>query len=225
MLSIYRAIKTNVVGQSFGENKVCVKLDDKGVPIRPFVVQTFPIGDGKGGVIWDTPSGWVKFYTAIGMLGHNGYDQLAWRGEPIYFNVVGLDKIEGTCKTEIDPDGGKGVDVFYTDPDNGKKYKSRFWHLQNHGVYDGQKIMSGDLIGWADSTGASTGDHLHEGFKPVDANGNNLYPDNGFYGCVNPATTLDILYSPNDFVLTMLNLKTQLSLLQRIIKLLYLLKR
>ena len=223
MLNIYRAVKSNVVAQAFGENKPGATLGVNGKPVRPFVIDTFPIGDGDGGVIWNTPIGWVKFYPLIGLRGHNGYDFGAWRGEPVYFNVIGQDKIEGVCKTEIDPDGGKGVDVFYTDPDNGKTYKSRYWHLQNHGVYDGQKIKSGDLIGWADSTGASSGDHLHEGLKPVNSEGENLYPDNGYYGCVDPANTPDIRFYPNDFILTLLNLKQQLSLLQQVVKLLMIL--
>jgi hypothetical protein len=211
-MKLYRPLKTNRITQPFGENVPCVLLDENKNPIRPFIVNVFSINSNDNCL-----TGWTKFYPAIGLNGHNGIDWLAWRGEPIYFNTVddNLQKIKGVCKTEIDADGGRGVDVIFED--NGQKYKIRYWHLKEQAVYDGQEIQSGDLIGYADSTGASSGDHLHEGFKPLNDDGTNQYQYNGYSGAVNPAEYTN--FYPDDFILDILNLKQQLTLLQKIVKL------
>ena len=208
-MKLYRSLKTNKITQPFGENIPCVLLDENKNPIRPFIVNVF--------FSENCLTGWTKFYPVMGLNGHNGIDWLAWRGEPIYFNAVGdnLQKIKGVCKTEIDADGGRGVDVVFEN--NGQKYKIRYWHLKEQAVYDGQEIQSGDLIGYADSTGASSGDHLHEGFKPLNDDGSNKYQDNGYSGAVNPAECVG--FYPNDFILDILNLKQQLTILEKVIKL------
>ena len=64
------------------------------------------------------------------------------------------------------------------------------------------KVNNGDLIGYADNTGASTGSHLHYGLKPV-AKGEgwgtyyNLEQKNGYNGAVDPQPYFDG-YTPND---------------------------
>ena len=50
----------------------------------------------------------------------------------------------------------------------------------------GDRVKVGDLIGWADNTGVSTGDHLHYEVKPVDELGNNVLRGNGFFGAIDP---------------------------------------
>ncbi|MFA5395892.1 MAG: M23 family metallopeptidase [Methanogenium sp.] len=215
MLKIYRSLRTSKITQHFGENIPCVLLDQNKNPIRPFIVREFSKNSEDFCL-----SGWSKFYEAINMLGHNGIDWLAYRGEPIYFNVVNdkLEKIKGICKTEIDADGGKGVDVIFEDSE--KFYKIRYWHLKEQLVHDGQEIMSGDLIGYADSTGASSGDHSHEGFKPLNKDGSNKYQNNGYFGAVDPANYQDVEFYPDDFILDILNLKQQLTLSEKVIQLL-----
>ncbi len=53
-------------------------------------------------------------------------------------------------------------------------------------------VKKGDLLGYADSTGFSSGDHLHFAVKPVAKVGENLFtwgpldPNNGYNGCVDP---------------------------------------
>ena len=212
MIKYYRSLKSNRITQQFGQNIPCVKLDENGNPIRPFMVVS-------GTDNFTCPVGYAKFYPIIELRGHNGIDWACWSGEPVYFNVVSenLEKIKGICYTEIDQDGGKGVDVEFKD--NGNLYKIRYWHLKDQLVYDGQEIESGQLIGYADTTGASSGNHLHEGIKPLNKDGSNLFSDNGFTGAVNPATYSGITFYPNIFILDILNLKQQLTLLQQIVKL------
>ncbi len=55
----------------------------------------------------------------------------------------------------------------------------------------GMQVKAGDIIGYADNTGLSTGNHLHFGLKPVamnEFNGSfyNAAQENGFNGAVNP---------------------------------------
>ena len=45
--------------------------------------------------------------------------------------------------------------------------KTIYWHLiKEIPVKVGQKVQAGDVVGYADNTGFSTGDHLHFGLKP-----------------------------------------------------------
>ena len=206
MISLSRPLKSNRLNQGFGANGSCIEPDTRKVITKTGLTCPIP---------------YVDFYLFIGMKGHNGEDFAAWRGEPIYFNAIvyGGGIIEGVAKNEIDKDGGKGVDILFKDPVTQRNFKTRYWHLQNSAVYDGQIVRSGDVIGYADSTGASSGDHLHWSLKPTLPDGSNAYPDNGFVGAVNIRDFDGVKYYPDDFILTTLNLFQQLSLLEKIIKL------
>lgn len=194
-MKIYRAVKTNKITQAFGENIPCAK-----VGVRPFVVREF-----KDNIC---PIGWEKFYTAIGMKGHNGHDFATWHGEPVFF-PVDIPGIIWTAETHIDNDGGIGLDVYSDKPveiDGVKQYlKFRFWHLKDIIVADGARINFGQMIGHADSTGASTGDHLHFSMKYVDENRNTLYRYNGYTGAQDITQ-----YFENTFALDILNIKHSL---------------
>ena len=210
MISLSRPLKSNQLNQGFGENRSCINQLTKQVITKSG--ETCPIG-------------YVDFYKSLNMWGHNGEDWNAWYGEPIYFNAIvyGGGILEGTCQNEIDSSGGKGVDVLFTDPVTQAKYKTRYWHLKDSAVYDGQKIKSGDLIGYADSTGASSGNDLHWSVKPQTITGENLYPQNGYTGAIDIRKYEGIKYYPDDFILTVLNMYQQLTYLQQIYKLYYLL--
>ena len=82
---------------------------------------------------------------------HGGVDFGASEGTPIYAPAAGvvvmsktLD-IRGTT-TIID----HGIGIF-----------TGYWHQQESAVSVGQKLASGDLIGYVGNTGLSTGPHLH----------------------------------------------------------------
>ena len=143
-MQILRPLRTNVITQKFGENKLSI-------------------------------------YRQIGMLGHNGIDMACWRGEPIYHSA----DFEGKAKTEIDMKGGIGVDIISSEKfEDGYYRKLRYWHFKKLAVYDGQIIKMGDLIGWGDNTGMSTGNHLHLGFKRCNENGQLIDRNNGYYGAM-----------------------------------------
>ncbi len=222
-MKIYRPVATDKIVQKFGENLAFVKLGIDNKPIRPFQVVANTTGI--------CPDGYTPFYPAIGLIAHNGTDSLAYRGEPVYFPVL-ADGIEWQAATEIDQDGGIGVNVRSTQPValeqlppqaegslnlikrqydllGGKVYLIfKFWHLQKGNVYDKQMVKPGDLIGWADSTGASSGDHLHWSMKISDETSwFCLDVDNGYTGAVD----FDFWFK-NTFILDILHLQTRVPL-------------
>lgn len=175
---IYRPVRTDYVTQKYGDNKACVKVGKDGRIIRPYIVRNKNI-DGT------VPSGYVDFYSdVLGMRGHNGEDRAVFYGEPLYFPVV-EHGMKWRVKNEVDQDGGVGVDIYSVGPVPGIGHvKFRFWHLKESLVSDGQIITAGHLIGRCDSTGASSGDHLHWAMKLVTEGGDTLNSNNGYTGAL-----------------------------------------
>lgn len=116
-------------------------------------------------------------YIQQGLKGHPGIDFKATHGQPIYAAH------DGTCYPTIDDHGGNGI-VLQADPVL-KSFFTIYWHLikDDAVVHTGQVVKAGDLLGYADSTGVSTGDHLHFGLSiyPLDVN-------NGFEGHIDPTS-------------------------------------
>lgn len=131
----------------------------------------------------------LDFYKNWGMKGHNGLDVPAKRWQPVYAAQDGF--VE---EVQTEPERGFGVGII-TD----KKFdisegfyniKHRYWHFIAIYVHKGDHVLIGDLIGWIDSTGYSTGDHLHFEIKPVGKNSSgvwyNIFQDNGYFGAIDP---------------------------------------
>lgn len=142
-----------------------------------------------------------KTYKQFGLKGHNGLDWLAIHGQPIYAAH------EGDALYSIDKNNGHLITVSsrrqYELLDSTKAYiKTVYGHLVDSTkepkytspVFKAKNmtktVKAGELIGYADNTGFSTGDHLHFGLKPMgkDKKGNfyNLFQDNGFKGAIDP---------------------------------------
>lgn len=146
----------------------------------------------------------LPYYKANGVnfVGHNGMDFATKHGEPIRASH------DGIAFYQVDKNQGHGV-VLITD----KKYeygageclfKTIYWHLCDakeepnfaSPVYKndqkkGTPVKVGDIIGYADSTGLSTGDHLHFGLKPVQEGEPknsyiNIAQNNGYQGAIDP---------------------------------------
>src|SRR3990167_10668838 len=106
-----------------------------------------------------------EFYQANGIdvLGHPGLDFICFDKEPIYATHDGL------AYTSKDSKEGLGVVVITKDVfdynDEEAYFKTIYWHLHSWSVKDGQEVKVGDLLGYADSTGFSTGTHLHYALK------------------------------------------------------------
>ena len=151
---------------------------------RPIKTNCITQGFGLKGTL---PSMLPK-YRKFGLKAHNGIDFAAWHGEPIYHSG----NFAGRAKTAVDRAGGIGVDIISLEefPQFKGHIKLRYWHLKKVAVYDGQEIKEGDLIGWADNTGFSTGDHVHFGLKPCDIKGTPLDRWNGYFGAIDPTPYL-----------------------------------
>ena len=125
------------------------------------ITQNF--GDPRGG-----------YYSKYGLLAHNGLDVALENGDPIYASH------DGTAYTSIDSAKGLGVIVAT------QGFKTIYWHDLEFKVQNGQAVKKGDLLALGDSTGDSTGPHIHYGLKLLDNAGNVLNRDNGYDGCIDP---------------------------------------
>lgn len=178
-------------------------------PVTPFSVNQ---GWGLNGAYYQA--------NGIGIIGHNGLDLMAYHGQPVYAAH------DGTAFYEIDDGQGHGIVIISDQPYDYKGgqafFKSIYWHLADpvkerqydsliyhHGANSGvgTPVKRGDQIGWADSTGLSTGDHLHFGLKPIQ-NGAapsigdapdvgigawvNIEAGNGYAGAIDPTPYLSI---------------------------------
>lgn len=136
----------------------------------------------------------------IDILGHNGLDLRTYHGQPVYASH------SGWAKYETDKKGGHGVTIRSRDKallfGVMSFYKTGYWHLCDYNQeplyaspipHDGKEhfVDVGDIIGFADNTGLSTGDHLHFFLKPIaqDKKGNwyNTRQNNGYGGSVDPS--------------------------------------
>jgi len=151
-------------------------------PVKPWLVHNH-FGDG------------VEFYKSLNIgfnNGHNGADVAVPMWTPVY------SPIDGTIyRVETDEKLGLGVGIVSDKKwefEQGEYYvKIRLWHFAANNVTVGQKVGVGQLVGWADNTGVSTGSHLHmdaKGVMPIDENDlskgyYNLWQNNGWYGCFN----------------------------------------
>lgn len=199
----YRPLRSNYLTQDFGQSRACAKINKWGGINNPVKI----IGTYTG----ICPDGYKNFYHLLGMKNHNGKDLLAYLSEPLYHGA----NFDGWMKTERDSAGGIGVDIISNEP---LKYceeckikhyvKSRNWHLQDVIGYDGRKIKMGDIIGLCGNTGASSGTHLHLGYKWCDKKGNGIHKDNGYFGAMQIPMLQDV------FVLDVVGIKEQLNNIQ-----------
>lgn len=144
MKFLYRPLNPFIVNQKFGENQACVSTDGKNKVIAC---------DGI-----NPPPGYKSLY---GSRGHLGLDLGAKHGQPIYCACNGY-------VGSIDTNPKSGLDVRIISEIEGKRYRHIYEHLLGYQPKIGDKVETGDLIGWADNTGYSAGDHLHFQFEMWD---------------------------------------------------------
>lgn len=75
-------------------------------------------------------------------------------------------------------------------------YQSTYAHFKSFFVKIGDSVKQGQMIGWSDNTGFSTGSHLHLTLKETDAQGNILNKNNGYFGAINPLPLLNEVPNP-----------------------------
>ena len=167
------------VNQGFGEDRACISTTDNKTIISKESSATCPIG-------------YRSFYTQT--KGHNGIDLTAKRWQPVY---AAHDGVVNEVQTEVERGLGVGIvsdrKYFCIETNKPEHFKSRYWHFIALDVHLGEVIKTGDLIGYADSTGFSSGDHLHLELKPVTIRDyekgvpicDNVLQNNGYLGAVN----------------------------------------
>ncbi|MDF1498940.1 MAG: M23 family metallopeptidase [Anaerolineales bacterium] len=95
-----------------------------------------------------------QIYTRFGMPGHEGLDIRARNNTNIYCCAPGV-----VYRVHLMPDShAYGIHIRVQHKDG---YKTVYGHLARVFVREGEMVEAGQLIGYADSTGASTGAHLH----------------------------------------------------------------
>lgn len=183
---LYQPVTPFRIAQYFGEDRACVSTTDGKTVISKETEAKCPVG-------------YTSLYTQT--KGHNGLDIPAKRWQPVY---AAHDGIVAEVQTEIERGLGVGIvsneKRFFSETGKKENYKSRYWHFIALDVHLKDEVKTGDLIGYADSTGYSTGDHLHFELKPVVIleweNGlpiyNNVVQNNGFLGAVNPLPYMEM---------------------------------
>ena len=118
----------------------------------------------------------LRDYASIGLPFHNGIDIAFEEWTEVYASHDG--------EAWFTEDSMKGLGVVVT----GVGCKTIYWHLREavRPLNSKWQVKRGDLIGYGDSTGYSTGHHLHYGLKLLDNSGNVLNRDNGVDGAIDP---------------------------------------
>lgn len=126
-----------IITQHFGENKACVDLET-GVK--------YITCDGL-----NPPQGYRSLY---GPKGHLGLDLLAAYSQGVFCAKKGE-------VTFIDTQSKSGLDVRIVSVVEGRTFRHIYEHLLGYQHKIGDIVETGQLIGWADNTGYSSGNHLH----------------------------------------------------------------
>ncbi|HCX21281.1 MAG: peptidase M23 [Flammeovirgaceae bacterium] len=112
---------------------------------------------------------------------HEGLDFSLPKGTPIYATGDGVVK-----STRRSPAGyGNHIDI-----DHGFGYSTRYAHMSEFAVKQGQKIKRGELIGYSGNSGKSTAPHLH---YEVRINGYAKDPVHYFYKDINAEEYEEVL--------------------------------
>lgn len=177
-LELYYPVKPYIKYQNFGDNDACSQISTLPFAQRKIVSKKNDV----------CPVGYEELYPLLGMKGHTGMDMFGGNDWPCYASTSGV--IE-EIQTEIERGLGVGIITKDKYEFEGGEYqaKTRYWHLKGINVSKGQEVKVGHLIGWCDSTGLSSGHHLHFELKPVRKDGDtyvNVCQNNGYFGSVNP---------------------------------------
>lgn len=141
---LFQPVKPFVLNQAFGENKTCISTDWEN-RVTPC--------DGT-----NPPAGYRSLY---GKDGHLGVDLRSFHGQEVYAAQTGV-------VYKIDTDIKSGLDVRLEHNIAGMKFRTIYEHLMGYQPKVGDTVKVGQLIGWADNTGYSSGDHLHFQFEVWD---------------------------------------------------------
>ncbi len=106
---------------------------------------------------------------------HTGIDFSAPIGTPIYATADGV-----VDDVHVSFSGyGKSIEI-----DHGFGFKTKYAHMHEFAVKEGERVKRGQVIGYVGNTGTSTASHLH---YEVIKNGSKINPVHYFFNDLNPA--------------------------------------
>lgn len=152
-----------------------ITLPLKGVGTTPGIYITQKFGENP------------HIYAQFGMAGHNGWDIAAPRATPVYAVHDGW-IVESKAK-----DTGYGISCLLYFEEDGFGWEVTTGHFLSIEFPDipynqsnrNYPVKAGQIIAHVDSTGFSTGNHIHIGIKKFQ-NGQLLNYNNGYFGSINP---------------------------------------
>lgn len=121
------------------------------------------------------------YYKQFGLDGHEGIDVATPTGTPVIAAHDGV-----VIRDFDDPAGGKNYGIYVALWDEVQQCATYYAHLASNVVSVGQHIIKGQLLGYTNNTGNTSGPHIHFGLVKTDKDGNRLNRDNGFDGFINP---------------------------------------
>ena len=150
------------------------------IELRDKIQLGLPFNDPKCNTITQYFGVNRKFYIRYGIEGHNGIDHLAPRGTPI------LAVCNGICSGIKTTKEGYGIYVRQSSEEigGGDKLDIVYGHMERVNSTPGEEIKKGQVVGWADNTGYSFGNHLHLGVRIMDSAGRIKNYENGFLGYI-----------------------------------------
>lgn len=211
-MKIYRPVSTNKRTQTFGESKACARVDVHKRLILPLIIRgkannkcrigytSFyeKIGmKGHNGEDWATFRG-ENLYFNVDAVDKQGKQMEWWsRSEVDNSGGIGVDVFSSkrVYLNKIPKFAGQLAIREYNENRGWVYVKFRYWHLQAVLTADAKRrtpeeqrpfpnVELGQLIAKCDSTGASSGDHVHRSMKIVAENAMTLDSNNGFFGAV-----------------------------------------
>ena len=213
-MKIYRSTISNKLTQDFGANLACAKMSIQGYAYRPYQLvsktgNVCPNGTiefysllgmhGHNGKDWAIFRGEAIYFNV-------DIPNVRWYAERDTDDDQGI----GIRVKSINPIKFEEPDLPAEMSDHSKRYwkehngmmyiQMLYWHIKESALAgkpqiqvgtfaDGKpqmraEIKLGDLIAFGNSTGASSGDHVHEAMKFAEASGFTIGNDNGYYGAV-----------------------------------------
>lgn len=123
-------------------------------------------------------------YSQFGIKGHNGEDYGCNSGVPVFAAHKGT-----IVRVQDNITQGYGIWLLGEEMEiEGIKMRPRtsYWHLKGFNVQVGDIVEPRHIIGYADTTGYSTGDHLHFGLKFLYPDNKDVFVGNGYDGYITP---------------------------------------
>lgn len=143
----------------------------EGIGIKPGIFKTQGFGEHP------------EIYGQFGQKGHNGNDYGAPKSTPAIASHDGP-VVFDEQKNPAGTFKGYGKFARITFDEDGFTWEVTYGHLERfEGV--NRQVKAGDVIGYVDSTGFSTGNHLHFGLRKL-LNGQVVDQNNGYSGSIDP---------------------------------------